>query len=226
MSFGIILLILTTLVILFGLAQQVLDRLYLNDKQALLILAAMVAGSFINIPLYRGTPSVAINVGGGLIPLGLSIYILSRAGTSKERIRGILGSLITGAVLFGVSKIYHFDTNAGFIDPKYLWGILAGVIAYIAGRSRRLAFIGGVMGVLLSDVGHAIQSAIQRIPAPTRIGGGGIFDSIVIAALLGVLLAEVIGETRERLQGGTATNRQVPPDLHKPGEEPEGRDSE
>ena len=35
----------TGILILLGLAQQVLDRLYLNDKQALLILAAMVVGS-------------------------------------------------------------------------------------------------------------------------------------------------------------------------------------
>lgn len=227
MSLGIILLVLTTLVILFGLAQQVLDRLYLNDKQALVVLGAMVAGSFFNIPIMRGTPSVAINVGGGLIPLGLCIYILSKAGTSRERVRGILGALVTGVVLFGVSKIYQFDHNTGFIDPRYLWGILAGVIAYVIGRSRRLAFIGGVLGVMLADIGHAIQTGIQHIPAPTQIGGGGIFDSIVIAALIGVLLAELIGETRERLQGGTATNREIPPDLHKPGEEPpKGRDSE
>lgn len=226
MSLGIILLVLATLAILFGLAQQVLDRLYLNDKQAIVVIVAMVIGSFINIPLYRGTPAVSVNVGGGLIPLGLAIYVLSRAGTSRERIRGILGALISGAVLFGVSKIYKFDTNTGFLDPKYLWGILAGLIAYVIGRSRRLAFIGGVLGVLLADIGHVFQTFTQRIPAPTIIGGGGIFDSMVIAALIGVLLAELIGESRERLQGGPATQRTVPPGLGKPGEEPEGRDSD
>jgi uncharacterized membrane protein len=208
------------------LTQQVLDRLYLNDKQAIVVIAAMVIGSFINIPLYRGTPTVSINLGGGLIPLGLAIYVLSRAGTSRERIRGILGAVISGAVLFGVSQIYKFDTRVGFIDPKYLWGILAGLVAYIIGRSRRLAFIGGVLGILVADIGHVIQTFARRIPAPTIIGGGGIFDSIVIAAIIGVLLAELIGETRERLQGGPATERTVPPGLGKPGEEPEGRDSD
>lgn len=226
MSLGIILLVLATLAILFGLAQQVLDRLYLNDKQAMVVIAAMVVGSFINIPIYRGIPAVSVNVGGGLIPLGLAIYVLSRAGTARERVRGILGAVISGAVLFGISKIYRFDTNVGFLDPKYMWGILAGLIAYVIGRSRRLAFIGGIMGILLADIGHVIQTFAQHIPAPTSIGGGGIFDSMVIAALIGVLLAELIGESRERLQGGPATERVVPSGLGKPGEEPEGRDSD
>lgn len=213
MSLGIVLLVLATLTILFGLAQQVLDRLYLNDKQALLVIAAMVAGSFINIPLYRGTPGVSINLGGAIIPLGLAIYVLARAGTTRERVRGVLTSVVAGLVLYGVAKIYDFDTDAGWLDPQYLWGILSGVLAYLVGRSRRLAFIGGVTGVILSDVAHAIESFARGIPAPTRIGGGGIFDTVVIAALIGVLLAEIVGESRERLQGGAATHRDYPPGL-------------
>lgn len=213
MSIGIILLVLATLAILFGLAEQVLDRLYLNDKQALIVIAAMVAGSFIDIPLYRGTPAVSLNLGGAIIPLGLAIYVLARAGTTKERVRGIVTSIVVGLVLFGVTKVYDFDTDVGFLDPQYLWGILAGVIAYLVGRSRRLAFIGGVVGVILADMGHVIETFARRIPSPTRIGGGGIFDSIIIAAIIGVLLAEIIGESRERLQGGAATDRDYPPGL-------------
>ena len=98
MSIGLLLLIGAGILILLGLAQQVLDRLYLNDKQALLVLGAMVVGSFIEIPLYRGQPPVSINLGGALIPLALSIYVLYRAGTAKETNRGILGALLVGAL--------------------------------------------------------------------------------------------------------------------------------
>ena len=71
MSLGVVFLIGVGIVILLGLAQQVLDRLYLNDKQALIVLAAMVVGSFIYIPLYRGTPALSINLGGAIIPLAI-----------------------------------------------------------------------------------------------------------------------------------------------------------
>ena len=43
-----------------------------------------------------------------------------------------------------------------------------------------------------------------------HIGGAGIFDSIVLAGLVAVLLAEILGETRERLQGGPATRGRDP----------------
>lgn len=227
MSLGIILLVLATLAILFGLAEQVLDRLYLNDKQALLVIGAMVVGSFIEIPLYRGTPGVSVNLGGAIIPLGLAVYVLARAGTAKEVARGIIGAVVAGLAIYGVNKLYDFDTYVGFLDPQYLWGILAGVIAYVIGRSRRLAFIGGVVGVILADIGHVIETFAQRLPAPSQIGGGGIFDTVVIAALIGVLLAEIIGETRERLQGGAATEkREYPPGLDGPGGQKEGGESQ
>ena len=35
-----------------------------------------------------------------------------------------------------------------------------------------------------------------------HIGGAGAFDSLILAGILAVLLAELVGETRERLQGG------------------------
>ena len=170
MSLGIILLVLASLVVLFGLAEQVLDRLYLNDKQALLVIGGMVVGSFIDIPLYRGTPGISVNLGGAIIPLGLAIYVLARAGTAKELSRGILGAVLAGLAVYGVSKLYDFDTYIGFIDPQYLWGILAGGIAYVIGRSRRLAFISGVLGIILADIGHIIETFARGFRPPAGSG--------------------------------------------------------
>jgi uncharacterized membrane protein len=224
MSIGLLLLIGAGILILLGLAQQVLDRLYLNDKQALIILGAMVVGSFIEIPLYRGEPPVSINLGGAIIPLALSIYVLYRAGTTKETNRGLWGSLLVGALIYGVSKIYVFDTDAGLIEPQYLWGIIAGVTAYLIGRSRRLAFISATIGVILADLIHAIEGALTGRFGPTRIGGAGVLDTVVLAGLIGVVLAEVIGETRERLQGGPARSPDRPEGLQEPDQRKGGED--
>lgn len=46
MSVGILLLIITGLLIYFGAAQRVLDKLYLTDSAALLIIALLIIGSF------------------------------------------------------------------------------------------------------------------------------------------------------------------------------------
>ncbi len=37
------------------------------------------------------------------------------------------------------------------------------------------------------------------------MGGGGAFDSVVVAGILAVLLAETIGEVLERISGGPQT---------------------
>ena len=38
-----------------------------------------------------------------------------------------------------------------------------------------------------------------------HIGGAGAFDSLILAGILAVLLAELIGESLERIQGGPQT---------------------
>lgn len=200
---GIVLLVAVSILIFLGLAHRVLDRLYLSDRGGLFLVLALVIGSFIEIPVWRN-PLITLNVGGALIPVALAIYVLLRAGTGKEWVRSIIGILLTTGILYGINKFYPFDTHRGFLDPQYIWAIVSGIVAYIAGRSRRLAFIIGTLGVLSMDIVHIIEVARRGINVPTRIGGAGVFDSIVIAGILGVLLAELIGESREAMQGGPA----------------------
>jgi uncharacterized membrane protein len=214
---GVILLVVVGVLIFLGAAQRVLDRLYLSDRGGLLVVGAMAAGSFVDLPLGGGN---SINVGGALIPVALAIYVLIRAGSGKEWLRSILGIVITTGVLYGVGKMYRFDTNQGLIEPQYLWAIIAGLVAYIAGRSRRLSFIGATLGVLAMDILHIIELRANRLHVPTHIGGAGIFDTIVIAGLLAVLLAELIGEGREALQGGPA-RRDRPAELREALDHPE-----
>lgn len=198
---GVVLLVIVSLLIFLGLAQRVLDRLYLSDRGGLLVIAAMVAGSFIDIPIMRN-PSVSLNVGGALVPIGLAIYVLVKAGSRKEVWHSILGIVLTAGVLYAVTKLYRFDVDRGFIDPQYLWAIIAAVIAYVIGRSRRLAYLIATLGILFMDIVHAVESGVRNLNAPTMIGGAGAFDTIVIAGVLAALIAEVLGESLEALQGG------------------------
>ena len=224
---GIVLLIVVSILIFLGMAHRVLDRLYLSDRGGLLFLGAMVVGSFIDIPIARN-PTVSLNVGGAVLPLILAIYVLVKAGSAKEWVRSIIGILVTTAVLYGINRAYHFDTSNGFLEPQYIWAIVAGIIAYVAGRSRRLAFIIATLGVLSMDITHMIATRNANLNVPTRIGGAGAFDTLVIAGILAVLLAEIIGESREALQGGPAESGR-PPELrealeHPPGVEESGKE--
>lgn len=199
---GLLALIVISILVYFGLAQRVLDRLRLSDKGALGIIALMIVGSFINIPIMRGDITASINVGGALVPIGLCIYLLVKAGTTKEKVRSIIASIIVGVAVYFASRLLPNEPETMLIDPMYIYPVIGGLLAYLAGRSRRGAFIAGTLGIILMDIGHFIWLARRGLPGSVIVGGGGIFDSIVLSGLIAVLLAELIGETRERLQGG------------------------
>lgn len=205
LNLGVIILIAVSILIYFGIADRVLDRMRLSDKGAFLVIAALIVGSFIDIPLFRGNIDITLNVGGAIVPLALSFYLLSKAGTGKEKIRAVVGALLTGVIIYLIGSVLmgkgHDEFNV-LIDPIYIYPLVAGSIAYIAGRSRRAAFIAATIGVLLLDIFHLFYLITTRIPGNVHIGGAGAFDSIVLSGIIAVMLAELIGEGRERLQGG------------------------
>lgn len=221
---GLIILLVVSILVYFGVAQRLLDRMRLSDKGALVIIGALIAGSFIDIPISRGNIQVAVNVGGALVPVGLAVYLLVKAGTPKEWMRALGATIITGLVIYlAGSVLMKGDPGERYnlIDPLYVYPLVGGVVAYLAGRSRRSAFIAATLGVLSLDVVHWLWLVNNKIPGNVYIGGAGAFDSIVIAGLIAVLLAEVIGESRERLQGGpSSVNRD--PDLLQNLQAPEG----
>lgn len=202
LPFGMIALLIVGVLVYFGIAQRLLDRMRLNDRQAILFIFAMAAGSFMNIPVMRGDVFLTVNVGGALLPAALCIWLFFKAGAAKERVRAVLSTVIVAAAIFFGSRFLPSEPDTMLFDPKLFYGVSAGLIAYLAGRSRRSAFIGGVMGVILSDVIHLIVLLSRGVVGMTSLGGAGVFDVTVIAALVAVMTAELIGETREKMQGG------------------------
>lgn len=206
MTLGTIILVAVAVLIYLGVAQRVLDRLRLTDRAALLFVAALLVGGYLpDIPL---SDNVSINIGGGIVPLFLAVYLVARAGTAREKVRAVLATLVTSVAVYLAMKIMPLEpTYNYFIDPMYLFAIIAGVTGYLAGRSRRSAFIAGSMGLLLTDIFARIEVALRGGRGNMVIGGAGIFDSIVIGGILALVLAELIGETRERLGGGPGEDR-------------------
>lgn len=203
MPTGTALLLVTAALIYFGIGQRVLDRMRLTDSQALVFIALMIGGSFITLPLRTGRTSVSLNLGGGLIPLILVVYLLVKADTAREKWRAIVASFVTAGVIFGISQFTDFDPSSPrlFIDPLWLFSLVAGIVGYLAGRSRRASFIAGVFGLFVVDVIHFIQALVGNIPTRVILGGAGVFDAMVVAGLIAVSLAEFVGETRERIEG-------------------------
>jgi len=195
---GLLTLLAVSILIYFGVGHRVLDRLRLSDRAALGVIAAIIVGSFIDIPV---TSRLNINLG-GVIPIILAVYVLAGAGKAYEWIRAVVAAGVTAAILLLVSRVLGAEPEQMFIDPIYIYPLVAGTVAYIAGRSRRGAFFAAVMGVFALDVGHFIWLLRTGNPGVVNLGGGGAFDALVLSGILAVLLAEGVGEILQRVQGG------------------------
>ena len=196
MSIGTIVLTVVAVLIFFGALERVLDRMRLTDRAALVLIAAMFVGTLLpNIQLGR----VSLGIGGAVIPLGVCVYLLIRANESREVWRSLIGAVLTGAAVFGLSMLLPDEPEEMFMDPNLLYGLAGGAIAWLLGRSRRGAFICGVTGVILADVATAILNWNRGVDQQLVLGGAGIADTVVISGVLAVLLAELVGEIAERV---------------------------
>ena len=206
MSLGLIVLMALSVLILFGVGQRVLDRMRLTDRQALLVIAAIFIGGLIpDIPL----GPVRVNIGGALIPLLLCIYLLVRAGSARERIRALVAAVLTSISVYLLGRFTPGDPTRLSFDPNYLYGLAAGAIAYILGRSRRASFIAAVLGVLGADIAVGVINFASGLNQTLQLGSAGALDVVVISGLLAVLLCELVGELLERLSRGPAQDSYV-----------------
>jgi len=213
---GIFFLTLVALAILIpiGLLSHVYASLGLRPWTVIVVLFGTLLGSYVNLPLARlpdqrvvsreiveimGVPFLApvqadwpgtvlaINVGGAVIPILLSFYLLVR-----HRLWGpALVAIAIMAVL--VHLMATPEPGLGIKVPTFTPPLLAALIALILSRryAAPLAYIGGSIGVL---VGADLLNlgALQRIGAPVAsIGGAGTFDGVFLAGVIAVLLASL-----------------------------------
>ena len=163
---------------------------------AIVLLMAIVIGSAINIPLYQkylhpvGMPwagrrsVVALNVGGGLIPVVLALYQLLRGHA--------LPILITTAA---VSLVSYYAAQVvpgiGIRMNAMVAPLTAVVCAWLLGAAAApsIAFAGGILGTLIgADLLHLKD--IERLSSGTlSIGGAGVLDGIALCGLFSLLLA-------------------------------------
>lgn len=69
-----------------------------------------------------------------------------------------------------------------------------------------------VLGIILSDIVHMVSLINARIPGRTDIGGAGVFDVTMIAGIVAVMVAELVGKpprknSRAALYWGRAVQR-------------------
>lgn len=190
----------------------VLSKLGLSPESAVTLLFATLLGSAINLPLftlkgdpgmeneplviprgflgqiqpYHGKTVVSINVGGALIPVGFSLYLLSIKPIPVMDVLLAIG--IVTALSYFVSRPIK---GLGIGMPMLLAPLAAALSAVIINPefSAPLAYICGTLGVLIgADLLHLKDIKMLATPVAS-IGGAGTFDGIFFTGIIAVLLA-------------------------------------
>ncbi len=189
-------------------------RLGMSSGAALLLLLASLVGSYFNIPVaqlpgqrvmsgevveffgmhyvvpvvenWPGT-LIAVNVGGAVIPVLVSLYLLVRHGLW---IRAVAATAV-------VALVIHWYANpvrgVGIAVPIFLPALITAVLALVLARERAapLAYVAGSLGTLIgADLTNLDK--VSGLGAPVAsIGGAGTFDGIFVTGILAVLLASI-----------------------------------
>jgi uncharacterized membrane protein len=161
----------------------------------------MVAGGVVDffgvqyvVPVVQQWPGtiIAVNVGGALIPVILSLYLLVK---NKLYVRGVLAAAIVAIVAHLLAQPVR---GVGISVPIFVPPVVAALAAMALGwrQAAPLAYIAGSLGTLIGDDLLNLDK-IQGLGAPVAsIGGAGTFDGVFLAGILAVLLAPVAGRPR------------------------------
>ncbi len=136
---------------------------------------------------------IAVNLGGAVIPVILSIYLIVR---NRIYLRSVLA---VGIVTVAVHLMAYPVPGVGIAEPMFIPPLVTAVVALAISRHHAapLAYIAGSLGTLIgADLLNLHR--IHGLGAPVAsIGGAGKFDGIFLTGIIAVLLASWMSRKRE-----------------------------
>ncbi len=178
-------------------------------------LFASLAGSYINLPVMRFSPEqmtqlqvipfygvpyviptveswpgtiLAVNVGGAIIPILLSLILIVKNGLYRMAAWGI--TIVSLACYLLAEPV----PGLGIAIPVFYPPVIAAIVALSLSRryAAPLAYACGSLGTLIgADLMNL--GRIRGLGAPVMsIGGAGTFDGIFVTGLLAVILAGAV----------------------------------
>ncbi len=201
-----------------GVINYAFGALGLPPELALLALLASLIGSYINIPIAqiasgephlaeivssfgvryrvplhyaRGATTLAVNVGGAIVPVLISIYVL--AHHSAAIVPATAGVVVVALVVHRWARPVR---GLGIAIPMFIPPIVAALSAWLlAGllggyaHIDAIAYVSGVLGTLIgADIANL--GKLRELGAPVAsIGGAGTFDGVFLTGIVAVLLA-------------------------------------
>jgi uncharacterized membrane protein len=207
---SILLLVFLFFLIQIGLISYTYERLGISAQLVFPLLLLSLLGSSINIPIthidggpapthrvvqffgmryviptleYRPT-ILAVNVGGAIVPICISLYLLLNSGLIG---RGVLGIAIVSIIVYRLAQPIP---GVGIAVPLFIPPLVAAAVGVLLApdHAPALAYISGSLGCLIgADLLNLHKLAGLGAPIAS-IGGAGTFDGIFFTGVIAVLL--------------------------------------
>lgn len=184
---------LTVALLALELVEYAYERIGIDSRYLFTLLALSLLGSNLNIPVARlragddeRPPTIlAVNVGGAVIPTGLSLYLLATGAAPLPALLGVM------AVAVVVHRIARPLPDVGIAVPVFVPPLIAAAAGLLLApkAAPAVAYVAGTLGTLIgADLTNL--GTLRRLGGPVAaIGGAGTFDGIFVTGILAVLLA-------------------------------------
>jgi len=185
------------------------EKLGFSSETTILLLLAILIGSSINIPLGRQklvqveepvffglfrqprikSQGIAVNLGGVVIPVLISLYFLYLGWRQGFSLEPILIAIILMIIIAKLSA--RIIPGRGIVLPFFIPPLFAVIFALILspGFAAPTAFISGVLGTLIGADLLNLRKVQKISPGFLSIGGAGVFDGIFLVGMVSALLA-------------------------------------
>ena len=160
-------------------------KIGVRPRYMFLILLLTLLGQIVNIPLFSlGRTVVAINVGGALLPILLSLYLFFHL---PLRGRMLIGTAIVTVIVHSLARIVP---GAGIAVPWLVPPLTAAAVGLLLSfrQAPPVAYVAGSMGTLIgADLLNLHRIAEIGVPV-VSIGGAGTFDGVFLTGIIAGLL--------------------------------------
>lgn len=192
---GAVALILLVAYLLYSTAFRAFEAVGFTRAQAFALLLGTFFLSFVDIPIWVTANGwlLAVNVGGAVVPVVISLWLLSRypSATLEAMVAVTLTALVTFLIVSptpeGISAPLHF----ALLPPATAAAV--SILAHWRHESYAapIAFIGGALGSIIgADVLRLPEFLAQSPPADSAgiasIGGAGVWDMVFLSAIVAV----------------------------------------
>ena len=213
------LLVAVVIFLLIATSEFAFEKIGFTPLEFAMILLLTFIGSAVDIPLYRVkslvpiievqevrafwvtyrvprrvlkqvSTTIAVNLGGALIPIAVSIYLLA-THVSSTLVYAVVATLVTSVLVHLVARRVP---GVGIVTPALLPPLFAATISYllVPASPAVVAYVSGTLGTLIGADLTNLRGADHSAATMESIGGAGTFDGVFLTGIVAVVLAALI----------------------------------